>query len=777
MKRVFVVSIFFTIILIAFGRTNNQFSPYSFKEGLFIQSRLQDRKEQMWLCSYDGINKFKRYSFKSYRTNAGEFSGPDNIQPQKPIKSDFVPRIVFTNFQIFNKNVVIDEEGLALKKEIDITKKLVLTHQQNNFSINFEAIDYTHPKNIRYAYKLEGLETDWNYVHHHHVATYINLPKGNYVFRVKSTNADGVWVDNERSIVIVKEPSFWQSSWGFLFYFIVFTGLVALIVNIILRIIRSKADKEVEQQVNDMKLRFFKEISQELKTPPTPIPSEEKEILLTEPLLESTKEQLTMVPRNNDHILDLITKILNNRKIQNKKIKLLNEPIHLDSFLKEICQNFKNIAEERKINFEVIDDSNNTTLMADKDKFETIFCNFLYYAFKYTQSGNTLVVHITDEQETVSITVKGKGLRMNKDVTKLLLKGSESLSAPNNSYNGETEIRLWLNQKLLELLNATIEIESKPNKEIAFKVIFQKNIAKFNEEDELIIPTTIHHEETEIQEEITEKRVKNKEHKEDYRFEKLTILIVEDNNVFRTFIKSILTKRYKVLEAENGSIALEMAQKSIPDMIIANVMIPEMSGLELAKAVKENINISHIPLILIIDKTDMVNKLEALKCEVDDYISKPFSPAYLEARIENLLKIRKQLQELYYSSWISGVLSPTKPNVISQDDIFIQGIMTYIENNIDNSDLTIDEIANHVSFGRSTFFKKLKSLTGLSPIEFLRDMRIQRAAQLIETGEYNFSEITYMVGISDPRYFSRVFKQKFGISPHEYKDKYKAIGK
>ncbi len=253
--------------------------------------------------------------------------------------------------------------------------------------------------------------------------------------------------------------------------------------------------------------------------------------------------------------------------------------------------------------------------------------------------------------------------------------------------------------------------------------------------------------------------------------ERQTILIVEDNRELRSFLKTALSYQYDVLEAENGREALDLAKNCIPDMIITDLMMPEMNGLELAKAIKEDINISHIPLVLLTAKTDMESKLEALQYGVDDYITKPFSSAYLEARIENLLKLRKQLQMFYRSSLTSEVISPSRPNVVSQDDVFIQSIMKFIEDNIDNSEMTIDTIVSGIGFSRSVFFKKLKSLTGLAPVEFLKEARVQRAAQLIETGEFNFSQITYMVGMSDPRYLSRCFKQKFGMSPREYKEK------
>ena len=751
----------------------------------------EDKKGDIWFTTQTEICRFNpnNQQFDTYSplnenpyvfveaavcvTRSGEFAygtseGLVSFNPQKAIKSNFVPRIVLSNFQLFNKNVEVGVMGSPLQKVIDETKELVLTHEQNIFSISFAALDYTNPQNIQYAYKLDGLETDWNYVHDQRIATYTNLPKGKYIFRVKSTNADGVWVENERSMVIVKEPSFWESVWGFLFYILIFLGLAALAMYILYTFFRLRTDVEVEHRMTNMKLRFFTDISHELRTPLTLIASPVENILRTETLSEPAREQLTVVQRNTERMLRLINQILDFRKIQNKKMKLLVELIQPGSFMKEISANFSKMSEERKIDFKIIDLSNYATIWADKDKFEKIFFNLLSNAFKFTQPGNSIEVIISDNQDTISVAVKDRGMGMNKDRVKLLFNRFESMTGANVSFQQGTGIGLSLTKELVELHHAKIDVESEPGKGSSFKVTFLKGHDHFLGDDEAV---TFENSGSDIVEsEATEPE--NLNYQEQINdSEKQSILIVEDNTELRAFLRTVLIRKYEILEAENGLQALEIARREIPDIIITDVMMPEMNGMELAKTVKEDIKISHIPIVLLTAKTDMENKLEALQYGVDDYITKPFSSAYLEARIENLLKLRKQLQELYRSSLTSGVISPSKPNVVSQDDIFIQRIMTYIENNIENSEITIDEIANHVAFGRSTFFKKLKSLTGLSPIEFLRDMRIQRAAQLIETGEYNFSEITYMVGISDPRYFSRVFKQKFGISPREYKDR------
>ncbi len=754
----------------------------------------EDQRGNIWFSTQTEIVKFspKTEQFDSYnpvtpnaysfmeaavcQTRQGDLifgttEGFVAFNPLKAIKSQYKPRIVLTQFQLFNKTMEVGVEGSPLTKVIDDTKKLILSHEQNIFSIGFAALDYTDSHSIEYAYKLEGLEKDWNYVGDQRVATYTNLPKGEYVFRVKSTNADGVWVENERSIVIRKLPSFWESSWGMLFYFILFLGLTALTAYILFVIYRLKSEVEVEHRITNMKLRFFTDISHELRTPLTLIASPVENILKNEKLSDTVKEQLTVVHRNTDRMLRLINQILDFRKIQNKKMKLMIEEIQTGSFVKEICDSFSKLAEERNIGFVVHDESHDTSLWVDKDKFEKIFFNLLSNAFKFTQPGNPIEVIIAEEKETVSITVRDRGTGISKDRLKLLFNRFESLaSASVSSFQPGTGIGLSLTKELVEMHHAKIEVESEPSKGSSFKVTFLKGYDHFAENDDFVLQDM-----KKAGDEIIEKVLPVQEEEmpaeETSAPERQTILIAEDNQELRSFLKTVLNHQYDVLEAENGREALDLAKSSIPDMIITDLMMPEMNGLELAKAIKEDINISHIPLVLLTAKTDMESKLEALQYGADDYITKPFSSAYLEARIENLLKLRKQLQELYRSSLTSGVISPSKPNVVSQDDIFIQRIMTFIEDNIDNSEMTIDEIVSSVGFSRSAFFKKLKSLTGLAPVEFLKEVRVQRAAQLIETGEFNISQITYMVGMSDPRYFSRCFKQKFGMSPREYKDK------
>jgi signal transduction histidine kinase/DNA-binding response OmpR family regulator/ligand-binding sensor domain-containing protein len=703
----------------------------------------------------------------------GTSDGFISFDPLKISKSDFIPRICLTQLQIFNKPVEVGNEGSPLKKTIDDTKELVSTHKQNIFSIEYAAIDYINPQEIQYAYKLEGMESEWNYVGNQRIANYINLPKGRYVFHVKSTNSDGEWTNNERTIAIIKLPSFWESTWGLIFYCLLFVLLSALTTYILFTIYKLRNEIDIEHRITNMKLRFFTDISHELRTPLTLIASPVDNVLRKETLSTNAREQLQVVQRNTSRMLRLINQILDFRKIQSKKLKLIIEVINVADFLDEIKMNFIKLAEEKNIGLQITDHTGNTQLWVDKDKFEKIFYNLLSNTFKFSPAKNQIDIIISDDAENVSITIQDKGIGISKDKLKFLFERFESFATSNIVLQASTGIGLSLTKELVDLHRAKIEVESELGKGSAFKVTFKKGFEHFGKDKEFLLRDLEAGEINLEQSQLTNQEEKIEIASETHPDKKPTvdlikILIVEDNNELRNFLKSALTPNYEVYTAENGRIALEIALTYFPDMIISDIMMPDMDGLELARSIKENANISHIPIILLTAKTDIESKLEALELGADDYITKPFSLAYLEARVENLLKIRSQLQGYFKSTLTSGIIALSKPDITNLDEVFIKKTMKFLEENYENSNMIIDDISVFTGLSRSSFFKKVKSLTGLAPVDFIREFRLQKAIQIIEAGETNISQIAYSVGINDTRYFSKCFKQKFGMNPSEY---------
>jgi signal transduction histidine kinase/DNA-binding response OmpR family regulator/ligand-binding sensor domain-containing protein len=758
-----------------------------------IYTLQEDSKQEIWASTQTKIIKFnpKTERFDIYnpvvscpfnfmeatasKTEQGDLiygttEGFIQFNPKNVKENIFIPRIVLSQLQILNKNMEIGTTGSPLKKDIDDESKIQLDHAQNIISIGYSALDFTDPSGIQYAYKLDGVDKDWNYVGNQRIATYTNLQKGTYVFHVKSTNADGIWTENEKNLVIQKLPSFWESGWGIMFYITIFILILFLSLYILFTYYKLKNDVMLEHRVTNLKLRFFSDISHELRTPLTLIVAPVEHILQTESLPTNIKEQLIIVKRNADRMLRLINQLLDFKKVQSKKMKLILEEIHVGNYIKEISLNFCDLAKEKKITFTLEDNSNNALLWVDKDKFEKIIFNLLSNAFKYTQKGKQIKILMDENEDKVIISVIDQGIGIGKDMLKKIFNRFESLVTTNSLVSASTGIGLSLTKELVELHNATIEVVSEPGEGSVFKLLFLKGYQHFqNNEDYILqdselcganLDTNDLHPLNNLQNNLANKK------------ERSTILIVEDNSELRSVLLSILQNNYTIFEASNGKEALAQLSDRSPDLIISDIMMPEMDGLEFTKKIKDDINFSHIPLILLTAKEDIESKLDAMKYCVDDYITKPFSSVYLEARVENILRLRMQLQEYYSHSSLSNTSLLSYSKITSKDDLLMTNIIQHIQDQIDDSKLSIDEIAISLGLSRSSLFKKIKSLTGLAPIDFIKELRLQKAAILIESGDYNISQVSYMVGFEDPRYFSKCFKHKFGDTPSEYKGKH-----
>ena len=772
------------------------FENYSIKDGMssdIVLSILEDKNGYLWFSSENSISRFDSKSkfFQNYdlfdgksdahfseaaglysRAGVMYFGGNKGYAYFSPVKiqpSQEKPSIEFTRFQLFNNNVKVGEEGSPLENSIGYSDEIRLSHKQSVFSIEYVALDYLHPDKIKYAFKLENFEDDWNYVQSQRKATYTNLPKGTYYFKVKSTNNEGVWVDNEKVIKIVILPSFWETPFAYILYFLLFMLILYLVYYLTTTYTKLKNEVEVEQKVTDIKLRFFTNISHELRTPLTLILGPVENILTTERINDNIKEQLQVVQGNATRMLRLINQILDFRKIQNKKMRLKVQPTKLDKLLKDICSNFSKEALDKNITFKITNKAVDAVLWIDRDKTDIIIYNLLSNAFKYTQSGKKIevIVEFASSKGDVRITVKDEGIGIPREKRSVLFERFTSANEIQNLGNQRgTGIGLNLVKELVDLHKGIIEVDSEPDKGTTFMVTFLSGKEHYGNDVDFVV-------EDELESEYEKTGVDKIQHLPDdiESFvsikEAPQILIVEDNDDMRKFLTKFLEKHYRIETAADGAIGLEKALRLIPDMIITDLMMPNMDGLQLMDAVKQNDKTSHIPVLLLTAKTAVESRLEAMKSGADDYLTKPFSPVLLEARIENILEQRRRLQERYRKHLLE--LEPQKVEMQSQDEVFLAKLLNFMEKNIDNSELTVDEMVSEMAFGRTVFFNKLKGLTGLAPIEFIREMRIKRAAQLLRTGEYNVSQITYMVGMSDSRYFSKCFKKVYGMTPSEYK--------
>ena len=815
---------------------HGEFKSYSVLDGLssdVLLSIREDHKQNLWISTENGICKFvpsgerfenydeRSISFRvrfseaaSTLTSGGDMlfgtsNGLFMFTPDSIRKSSYVPPVVFSKLMVANEDVIPGEKSI-LKVDLDDTQELVLSHDENIFSVQYAALDYTNPQNIQYAYILDGFEKQWTFADRQRSVTYTNLPKGDYIFRVRSTNSDGVWVDNERILNITILPSFWETPLAYVLYVCFVLLIIFVAVYILFTIYRLKHEVSVEQQISDIKLRFFTNISHELRTPLTLIAGPVEQVLKNDKLPADAREQLVVVERNTNRMLRLVNQILDFRKIQNKKMKMQVQQLNVVAFVRKIMDNFESVAEEHNIDFLFQTEKEALNLWVDADKFEKIVFNLLSNAFKYTPNGKMITVFIREDEGTVSVGVQDQGIGIAENKRKSLFVRFENLVDKNIFNQASSGIGLSLVKELVEMHKATISVDSRLGEGSCFRVDFLKGKEHYNSSVEFILEDSAAPLSMERIVDIANSSLQTeaaiadapdlevsavKEEAEESSSKEL-MLLVEDNQELRSFLRSIFASTYRVVEASDGMEGWSKALKYLPDIIISDVMMPEKDGIEMTRELRADMTTSHIPIILLTAKTTIESKLEGLEYGADDYITKPFSATYLQARVENLLMQRKKLQNFYRDSLTHVTVSeipvaqgetlaghasaepvssaaeePAMPEMSPNDRKFMDKLVDLMEQNMDNGELVVDDLVRELAVSRSVFFKKLKTLTGLAPIEFIKEMRIKRAAQLIETGEFNMTQISYMVGINDPRYFSKCFKAQVGMTPTEYREK------
>lgn len=787
-----------------------QFKTYTKRNGLvsdLVLSMIEDQQKNLWVISENTLAKFdpENGTFEHYNEKhlqkeiyfseaspaiirnqliLGTDAGILKINPAAFSKSSYTPPIVFTSLKI---------QGVQQQLDLDDLEELKLKPDERNVSFQFAALDYINPSSISYAYRLKGLEEKWNEVDNSRSASYINLPPGEYELQIRSTNSDGVWMEKARILPITVLPTFWETYWAWILYVVLFVLSTATIVYIILYIYRLRHQINIEQQLANIKLRFFTDISHELRTPLTLIASPVSEILEHETLTTNARKHLTLVHKNTERMLHLVNQILDFRKIENKKMKVLLEKTDVLSLLQKVMDNFRLIAEEKNINYQLETNQEAIETWIDQDKFEKIIFNLLSNAFKYTPANKSITVIANVESSRLIVSIKDEGIGIDLQKQQTLFQRFETL-VKFNILQPSSGIGLSLVKELIELHCGNIEVKSQPGVGSEFTVILPMNqkVYEGRENTEFIlndgnsVPAEKKNEirpmvEITSMADITPSETAKEPNQISNEEDPVSILIVEDNVELRNFLSDILSESYRVLTATNGQEGLDQAREYIPDLIISDIMMPAMDGLDMVKNIKENREICHIPIILLSAKSSLDDRISGLEQGIDDYITKPFSATYLKIRIKSLLHQRKELQEIYWKAWseklnntqettLEEKLTPSQPQIISYDEQFMQQVMQVMEEQMENSELTVDEFAQLLNLGRSVFYQKLKSIIGLSPVDFIREIRIKRAVQLIDSGEYNFSQVAYMTGFNDPKYFGKCFKRQMGMTPSEYKE-------
>ena len=633
----------------------------------------------------------------------------------------------------------------------------------SNITIEYAAMDYVGADKILYFYRMDGIDHGWQYAKDIRRVTYNNLLHGTYVFHVRSTNREGGEVDNEKTMVIEVETPIWLSWWAIMLYVLAIILFIGLTIYTIATYNNLRQRVKVEQQVTDIKLRFFTNISHELRTPLTLIVAPIDNILQNERISQSVRSQLEIVQSNGQRMLRMVNQLLEFRKVQNQKMKLKLQQTMLSSLVEETSANFKKEAYEKHIQFEIENRAEDSTVWVDRQRMDTILWNLLSNAFKFTPAGKAIRVIIDSKPGFVTLAVQDEGIGIAPEKRSVLFERFSSNNELNNTGITGTGIGMNLTKELVDLHHGYIDVESEVGKGTTITILLHTGKEHFGDDvefladEEMVTPPTV----TPTFEDKMEQL------EGDAQDSARTILVVDDSVDMRNFLTNILSHDYHVLTASDGAEAEEIIRTKAVDLVVTDLMMPNVDGLELTQFIKRNKDYDFIPVILLTAKTAIESRLQAMEDGADDYVTKPFEPEYLRARIHNILVQRNQLEQSYRERLMR--LEPQKADEPIPSDSFLAKLLDVMERQMDNNTLTVDEMVDEMGMGRTVFFNKLKSLTGLSPVEFIREMRIKRAAQLLEEQRYNITEVTYMVGMNDSRYFAKCFKNTYGVTPSEYR--------
>ena len=704
-----------------------------------------------------------------------------NIFRSDEIKIDrSVPKLIFTNLRIFNSVIApgqIFNNRMILKTPISHTDELVLKYSENLFSIEFAALTYLFPEKNKYRYRLSGFDENWfetdgtaNF------ATFTNLNNGDYVLHVKGSNADGTWNEEGISLKIKVLPPFWKSWYALLVYvFILMLALLTLRYMILFRErlkVELNMEREEARRVHELdmhKLKFFTNISHEFRTPLTLILSPVEKLL---PRFKDLPEEkyLHHIYQNSKKLLNMINQLLDFRRMDANGLIYNPSWGNVIEFITATVASFNDLSENKNIELRQVTDLREFNMMFDKDKMEKILFNLLSNAFKYTPVSGIVIVQVSLEESVgdgestkkanLVIKVKDNGIGIQpENLDKIFTRFFQGENSKSVGANG-TGIGLSLTKEYVHLHGGEISVESALNFGTCFSVYLPV------EEKVKLKSSVFYSKLRETKFNVNKKNNQPEVKKQLSKKSRSAVLVVEDNEDLRLYLKENLEDEYDILEAENGRQALTILEKMMPDLILSDIMMPEMDGIEFCKKVKSDKITCHIPFVFLTAKISEQQKLEGLKTGADDYIVKPFNFEILKTKIQNLIQLKMNIREVFKTKM---QIEPKDISITSLDEKFMAKALDIIEEHMGDVNFSVAEYSKLMGVSRMQLYNKIVSLTGSTPIEFIRILRLKRAANLLSKSQLNVSEVAYQVGFNDPKYFSIQFKKEFEVLPSKYR--------
>ncbi|MBK0384062.1 response regulator [Pedobacter sp. SD-b] len=790
------------------------FKRYTEKDGLpdnDIESILEDNAGNLWLGG-KGLTKFNPqkqtffvYDVKdglqsnSFKIGAafknkrgilyfGGINGLNYFNPALIVPNPHKPKLIFDELKILNKTINIGDNihgRIILNQRLNHINKLEFKANENEFTIELLALHYSNPYKNKYAYKLEGYSNNWVYLTaDQRKITFANLPSGNYQFMAKVSNNDGLWSD-VRTLEIKILPPWWASWWAYTIYMVIILIALYYYAEFVKRQSQLKNEliiAEKERNLNDEKMKFFTSISHEIRTPLTLIHGPLDDIIQAESDNRKHLDKLSLIRKNVNRLLNLTNQLLDFRKMETGNMQLSVAEGNITAFTKEIYRFFQGLAEEKNIDYRFHSIPERINLTFDRNNFEIILTNLISNAIKYTKNKGEISVSLNaigsdwlpgvfSETQNgfklsgnyLEIVIKDTGIGMSpKDLQRIFDRYYQVKSLSTLSIHG-TGIGLALVKGLVELHHGEIEVESLENVGSRFIIKIPFGNKHFSEEV-ILKDFKKSDDRTFYIDEYIQEPDETKEEVEGNELKK-RILLVEDNAEVQGYLNGHLKKEYKVILASNGREGYEKAGFYLPDIIISDVMMPEMDGLEMLGKLKKDINLSFIPVILLTARTANLYELEGIEIGAQDYITKPFNINVLKGKIANILLARENYRATYASLAKNEISTLKLPN---SEQKFLDKIYKLVLNNLLNEEFSVQKLVQEMGMSQSSCYKRIKELTGRSAVQLIRDIRLQRAAELIKKEEYNISEVAFMVGINDQKHFREKFKEQFGCTPSEF---------
>lgn len=802
--------------LMCYDNATGKFKNYTEDEGLPNNAVLnieEDKKGYIWVSTYNGISKlnpltgkFENFyatdglqSNQFYYNASGQLSSGEilfggikgfNIFNPDSIRqfNDFPP-ILITGLRVFNQPVNADNEFVENSSNIYNVEHIRLPYEKAILSLDYVALEYSLPEKIQYAYYLEGWDKTWNYVNKLRTLNYTHLNEGEYVLKIKSTNASGLWNTKEKIIHVTVMPPWYRTWWAYLLYI----GLIASAIYAYLfyKHKQTRLQYEIklanvktiqEKELNEKKISFFTNISHELRTPLTLIANPIKQLLYNKGK-DVDLIDISSVYRNSRRLLSLVDQLLLFRTAEDEISELKPEWLNLTDVCREVFLCFNNQVQAKALQYHFECDNEDIEVYADREKIEIILFNLLSNAIKFTPDHGSISLTLTDQNENVEILVKDSGRGIPEETGDRLFEKFYRLTDANDKASQSGfGIGLFLTKRYIDIHHGNITYSSKPNEGTVFRIILPKGDTRFaiqlRKDDEkahvnshllqelVIEPVETLPEQVNNEIDLVDRLINN------VIEPKATVLLIDDDMGLRRYISKSLKDTYHIYEYDNAEDGFNFARHTEPDIIICDVIMKGISGVEFCAKIKESVSLSHIPVILLTGSSSPEIKLKGIECGADDYITKPFEMELLIARIKSILKGRNNLKKYFFNEI---TLKNNALKIPEEYSAFLSKCMNIVEKNMDDDQFNAKAFALEMGMSQSNLFRKVKSISGLSISEFIRSIRLRKAAELMITTDIRIKEVAFKVGFQQVRYFREQFNKVFGMTPSDFITKHKNV--